>query len=727
MIDQPRKGKTTNGSLPKVMIVDDEPTNIKILADALHLDYDVIIANNGPKALEILVAGERPHLILLDIMMPGMDGYELCERIKADVSLEHIPIVFLTALTDAESEERGFDVGAVDFITKPIQLSSVRARVRTHLSVGNMLDHLLDINQQMVSRLQQTEQLSWRLDQKERQLGHIEASKDLFESIFKATYEGIAVTNGDGIVQATNPSFTRITGFEPEEVVGQHFKKLDGFGQREKFHDKVWSRLRDAGYWTGEIYNRRKDGSVYPELRTIMAVRRNRADVSHYVTIFTDVSNLRETERRLDELTWRDPVTGLPNRSLFLDQLSAVLKYCHSGKVTSAVLVVDINNFRSINESLGHQMGDEAIRAFADCLKRSLGEDDTLARLSGDEFAILMAPEKRTADDAYVQVFQLARQIHDSVHEPIDLQDVNRVQFEATIGISFFPTSISQTPGSVLQHAETAHHNGKVSQQPTTLFEDEMSEQIAREVALESELLYALERKELVLFGQPQYRPDGTLGGIEFLVRWQHPEKGLLGPGAFVGFAEQSRLIVKVERYIIREALTAIPKIQSKHPGISFSINVSARHFAELDFEDSIRDAFKNSDVSPSSVILELTESVMVADIDNAIAKMNRLREFGCNFSLDDFGTGYSSLSHLRLLPISEIKIDRTFVLCSITEETAAGIVEMINRLGETLAVRIVAEGVETRQHMEYFSQNYPRVYLQGFYFSRPTQLDEWM
>ncbi len=726
MTEQTRGLAVAPTANPKVMIVDDEPTNINILVDALAMDYDLIVANSGTRALEILGAGERPHLLLLDIMMPDINGFDLCERIKADSQFAHLPVIFLTSLDDPKSEEQGFDVGAVDYITKPIQLSSVRARVRTHLTTGGMLDHLLNINQEVCEQLRKLEQVGWRLAQKERQLGQIEASRDLFESIFKSTYEGIAVMNADGSIAAVNPSFTRITGQPAEEVIGMPYSVLDGYGQSASFHAEVWNTLQTSGHWTGEIYNRRRDGTVYPELRTIMAVSSDGGKIRHYVTIFTDISNLRETERRLEELTWRDPVTGLPNRSLFLDQLSAVLKYCHSGGVTSAVLVVDINNFRAINESLGHHCGDQAIRAFAAYLERSIGEDDTLARLSGDEFAILMAPRKSTADDAYAQATAMAYRLHDCVKKPVELAGKNRIQLNITVGMVLFPTQLSHSPGTVLQHAETAHHNGKIGGQPTTLFEDEMSDSIAKQVALESEIHFAMERKELVLFAQPQYDQTGEMAGMEFLVRWQHPTRGLLGPGEFIDYAEKSRLIVTLERYIIREALAAIPDIRLKHPGIRCSINISAKHFVEDDFVQSVFDAFEQSSVSPDSVIFELTESVMVENTEAAIAKMNRLKKIGCQFSLDDFGTGYSSLSHLSLLPISEIKIDRSFVLSATKEETVAEIIEMIARLGDTMNVRLVAEGVETEEHRTFFRERYPAVLLQGFYFSRPQPIEHW-
>lgn len=712
---------------PKVLVIDDEPTNINVLTEALKIDYELIIATDAQSALRLLERGDHPHVILLDVMMPEIDGFTFCRRIKQRPSLQHIPVIFVTSLTDAVSEEKGFAVGAVDYIYKPIRLTSVRARIRTHISLRGMLDHMIELNQQLNSRVRELDKLNWRLRQQQRQIGKAEESRNLFESVFMSTSEGIAIIDAQGLIVAVNHSFSRISGFEEAEVMGKDFRLLEGYAYNDAARKQIWRHIARHDFWTGEIYNRRKNGEVYPELRTVSVVRSATGKVSHYVTVFTDISGIRDTERRLEELTWRDPVTGLSNRAMFLDQLGAVVKYCHRGNITSAVLVLDINGFRAINDSHGYGTGDLVIREFAERLVAAVTEDDAVARLSGDEFALLLAPRRWTPDEAFGSAQALIKRLADAMAHTFTVDGLGALPVEITVGVSLFPNEASNAADVILQQAETAHHAAKVADQQVAFFEDSMSEEIRRQIKLESELLQAIDSEALLLFAQGQYTPDKQLTGYEILVRWQHPEQGLLGPGTFIPFAEKSRLIIKIERYIIRKTLEQHLKLQSASLSVGCSINVSARHFAEPDFVESVIELIRASEVDPASVTLELTESVMVTDVATVVSKMEQLSEFGCKLSLDDFGTGYSSLAHLRRLPISEIKIDRSFVLSAPTEVTAASIVEMVHIIGETMEARIVAEGIETHDHVAFFTRHYPGVDMQGYYFAKPRPVNDFI
>lgn len=705
---------------PRVLVVDDEPSNIRVLAGALDNDYDVLVATGAREALTLLESGERPHLMLLDIMMPDMNGLELCRAVKARQDFQHIPIIFLTAMVDLSSEEEGFEAGAVDYIHKPIRIPSVRARVRTHLSLKGMLDHMLELNDRLNTQLHELEQIRWRLKQERRKLSRAEASKNLFERVFMTTSEGIALLDSQGYVTSVNASFCRITGYQEEEVVGRYHEVLDGLAGRADERERILEHLRTHDHWSGELYNRRKSGEVYPELRTISSIRADDGEVTHYVTVFNDITNLKETEQRLEELTWRDPVTALPNRALFLDQLGTVLKFCHRGNVATAVMVVDINNFRYINETYGFESGDRVIRAVAERLGRACFEDDSIARLSGDEFGIVLAPKRWSLDEAYRVAIRLFSRIEENLAEPIEYSNGHRAKVEVTAGIALYPTDSSDTPSLALRHAETAHRSAKNDGRSLAVFEDTMSEQIRRQLVVESELEQAIARDEIVLYGQSQFFPDRTLSGVEILVRWEHPSRGLLGPGEFIPFAERTRQIVTLERHIIRKTLATLADLEATP---NCSINISARHLAEEDFADTIVSLVRDSGYPPEKITLELTESVMVSDVDTVIAKMNAINAIGCSFSLDDFGTGYSSLSQLNRLPISEIKIDRSFVMAALDDTTAEGIVEMVKRIGESMGVRVIAEGVETEAHAKFLRTHHPRVCLQGYYFGYPQPI----
>lgn len=707
---------------PKVMLVDDEPTNIRVLSEALKADHDLIVATSATEAMRILDQGERPHLMLVDIMMPEMDGLEMCRRVKLMPELRHIPVIFITALTSSEDELRGFEVGGVDYIHKPIRVPSVRARVRTHLSLKGMLDRMLKLNETLKSKLHQLDQLNWRLRQQQRQLGRAEASRDLFERVFMVTSEGIAVLDGEGNVTAVNSSFSRITGYSESDVVGRYYEVLDGLSGHQD-RQSIFEHLDRNDHWCGEIYNRRKSGEVYPELRTISVIRDADGKALNYVTVFNDITNLKETEQRLEELTWRDPITGLANRALFLDQLGTVLKFCHRGNVATAVLVIDIDNFRFINETHGFDCGDLVIRTFAERLKRICYEDDSIARLSGDEFAIVLSPKRWDIDEAYRVALQLFERIQRDLDEPIAYGTGNTLKIAATAGIALYPTESSDSPSLALRHAETAHRSAKGTNRHLAFFEDSMSEEIRRHLAIQSELDQAITQDNILLYGQSQFGPEGALAGIEILARWDHPERGILGPGEFIPFAERSRKIVVLERHIISKALKCLVEMQDSHSRLLCSINLSARHLAEDDFADEVINLVAQSGYPPELVTFELTESVMVSDVDRVIEKMDAVRRFGCSFSMDDFGTGYSSLAQLRRLPISEIKIDRSFLLSCLEDDMSADIVEMIRRIGESMRLRVVAEGVETRAHVDFLHSKHPGVYMQGYFFDRPRPL----
>jgi len=715
------------GITPKVMIVDDEPGNISLLANALSNDYELVVATRAAEALALLDNNELPHLILLDIMMPDMSGLEMCQQLKRNRRLQHIPVIFITSLNDAAAEEQGFDAGGVDFIKKPIHLPAVRARVHTHISLRGKLDHMLSLHDELKKRVKKLSQMNWRLANDQKNLGQTLAAKELFESVFMATSEGIVLLDAQGLIIGVNSAFSRITGFCKDEVMGRSFQVLDKYSHQQGTSQQIFDHLRNNDHWSGEIYNRRKSGEVYPELRSISVTRSDEGEITHYISVFNDVSNLKETEQRLEELTWRDPVTGLPNRALFLGQLDTVLKFCKRGNVCTAVIVVDINNFRYINETLGFECGDRVIREFAKRLQGSMFEDDSIARLAGDEFGIALAPKHWDKDDAYRVILMLYERIQHCLVEPISNLAVADLRLEVTIGAALYPTDSSDTPMSALQHAETAHRSAKAEHKPIAIFQDSMSENIRRHLLMESELNRAIEQQELVLFAQPQFSPLKALSSLEVLVRWNHPERGIVGPGEFIPQAEQSRQIVKIERYVLEQALVNMVQLLAFHPYLRCSVNISAKHFAEDDFADTVVAIIEASGFPAYLLTLELTESVTVHDVATVVKKMDVLRQLGCEISLDDFGTGYSSLSQLQRLPITEVKIDRSFVLGAVNEPMSANIVEMVKRIGEAMGARVVAEGVETQAHADFLAHHHPDVYLQGYFFGVPKPMAEFM
>ncbi|WP_372966177.1 EAL domain-containing protein [Marinobacter sp.] len=696
---------------PTILVVDDEPTTIRVVTNALSQDYDLIIATSVAEAMDILEQNDKPHLILLDIMMPDTNGLEMCRNLKTRHDLQHIPVIFISALSDAQSEEEGFAAGGVDYIHKPVRLPAVRARVRTHISLNAMRDHMIALNQSIKHKLEQPNTTA--------------PDSSLFENVFMATSEGIVLLDAQYKIVAVNAAFSRITGYSREEVLNLSDNILNRSPEPEPTLENLRSYLDDHDHWSGELYNRRKSGELYPELRTISTIRSDDNEITHYVTVFNDISDLKETKQRLEELTWRDPVTGLSNRALFLNQLSTVLKFCNRGNVSTAVIVIDINNFRYINETYGFQCGDHVIREFGKRLWQAAFSDDSVARLSGDEFGIVLAPKQWSVDDAYRTVLTLNERIQENLTDPIQYGDNPDLYLEVTVGAALYPTKSSHSPSSALRHAETAHRSAKTAHRPIAIFEDSMIDKIRYQLQVEAELNRAVEKDELVLYAQPQLFPNRQLWGIEILIRWNHPERGLLGPEQFIPHAENSRQIIKIERWVLYKTLKKMKALHRAYPTLHCSINISPKHFAEDDFVETVTAELARSGFPPERLILELTENVAAHDLELVVKKMEAIRSLGCTFSLDDFGTGYSSLSRLQRLPISEVKIDLSFVLSAPHDPMAAKIVEMVVRIGETMGVRVVAEGVETETHANFLASTHPEVFLQGFYFGVPQPIDE--
>lgn len=714
--------RSSPSSLPmyRVLVVDDEPNNLRIISEALSTDYDVIVANDGPSALRILESGEQPQLIILDVMMPAMNGFDLCCRIKQMPGFRRTPVIFITALNDVESEEKGFQVGAVDYIHKPFRASLVRARVRTHLSFQGMLDRLLELNEELQTRLKELDQVNQTLEKQSRELLVTRSSKNLFERVFMSTSEGILLTDADARVIAVNRSFSRITGYSESEALGRNPRFLKSGMHDQAFYKTMWRCIHEEGHWTGEIYNRRKDGECYPELRTISAVHDDTGEITNYLAVFSDITSLKQTQEQVDFLTWHDPVTRLPNRMLLLDRLDNLLRYCHRSGDITALMVVDLNKFKAINESHGYLVGDQIVRELAARLKTCVAEDDTLARLGADEFGLALAPHTRSLDDASRCADEVVRRIQQAMMTPFTIEGAGTILLECSVGIVMIPSPEVDSAALALQHADTAHHLAKTEGEPVLFFEDSMGRSVRQRFRLESDLSRAIEGEELRLFAQPQIDPNGHCQGLEVLVRWDHPQEGLLPPGRFIPIAEQSSLIVGLERWVLRQSVALIAKLEQQGLAIRVSVNICPRHFREADFEAFVGDLIDAHGTPSGRLTLEVTEGLMIENTDLVIKKMKRVVERGAGFSVDDFGTGYSSLAYLRKLPIEEVKIDRAFVMHAPDDPMDAEIVATINNLGEFLGLRVVAEGVETERHAALLTGRFPGMHLQGYHFGYP-------
>ncbi|MEN6586862.1 MAG: EAL domain-containing protein [Sulfuricella sp.] len=539
--------------------------------------------------------------------------------------------------------------------------------------------------------------------------------------VFESTRDGVVITDPDANIVAVNRAYHEITGYSDEEVLGQKPSILRSGRHDRAFYQAMWAGVHENGYWQGEIWNRRKNGEIYPEWLTISAVRDDSGTVTHYVGVSTDISQLRRSEENLAHLVHYDPLTDLPNRLLFQSRLEHALQGAAQFGRRVAVLLLDLDGFKDINDSLGHPAGDALLQLVAKRVRQRLHEDETMARLGGDEFGLLL---EHLADPQDAAV--LAQDVVSLLAKPFRLEAGREVYLGGSIGISLFPSD-GTTATELVRNADTALYQAKGNGRSQFCFyTGNMNADTLSRVELESALRSAEERGELVLHYQPKVDlRTGQVCGAEALLRWQRNDHGLVFPLMFIAAAERTGLIIPIGAWVIDDACRQIRAWSDEGLGdICMSVNVSARQFFAGDLESVVTRALEKHGVAAKYLDLELTESMLMERPDEAVAQLQNLKAIGVTLSLDDFGTGYSSLAYLSRFPIDTLKIDQSFVRDIVTEPTAAAIAVSTIALAHRLQLRVVAEGVETETQLGYLSMNHCDE-MQGYYFSKPLPAGE--
>lgn len=712
---------------PLILIVDDEPSNLHVLVEGLLADYDVRISTSGEQAL-VFVESTRPDLILLDIMMPGMDGYEVCKILKAKQNTKGIPIIFVTALTEEESEEKGFAMGAIDYITKPYKLALVRARVRTHITAQGMLDRLIEKNFDLHDKLLEIEALATELSQREEELKQLSSKQKLFYQALTSTADGVVITNSEGKIIAVNPSFCRITGYCEAESLEMDLKDIKQNNHPSISFDKVWQHAHEAGYWSGELVTRRKNGELYPELLTLSMVKSEQDTNINYIGVFSDISSVKVTQERIDYLTWHDELTELPNRNGFLKQLEQKLQDCSNEKTYAYIYIIDIDSFHSINDGLGLLAGDKILKELAKRIHANVDKKDIIARLGSDEFAALSSVDKGIGRARTQSIAEnKAQELLKAVNQPfkVDGQDVS---LTISIGTYIFPREdVWESAIETIRNCEAACYKAKEKGgNRVTFFDTSFGEQAKRRFEIEQDLRKAIPQNELSIYLQSQFDSSQALKGAEILLRWNHPQKGFISPCEFISIAEESDIIFELDCWVTSNALKLLLELKNTHPTLNISVNISGRHFHEPRFLNFISQQLKQVDINPQQLTIEIIEGTLLNHMEAAIEAVHYLKRLGVRVSIDDFGTGYSSLTYLKQLPIHELKIDRSFVLEAPTDNNDKLIIDMIVSLGRLFQLEVVAEGVENQSHFDLL-QEYPEVILQGYHLHRPEPLEQWL
>ena len=543
--------------------------------------------------------------------------------------------------------------------------------------------------------------------------------------------EAMMVTDADGVILRVNRAFTENTGYAPEEAVGQTRTLLRSGRHDAVFYDAVWETIHRTGTWQGEVWNRRKNGEVYPAWLTISAVRGHDGAITHYVGAHVDISQRKATEDQLHRLAFYDPLTQLPNRRLLLDRLSHALVGSARSQRQGAIMFIDLDNFKTLNDTLGHDVGDRLLIAAAQRLQTSVRQGDTVARLGGDEF-VVMIEDLETDGLVSVQVEGVAEKILAALQKPYRLElntdsgKANAIDYHCTasIGVTLFDAELENVD-ELLKQADLAMYQAKgAGRNAIRFFDPEMQITVTSRVARESDLREAVENRQFLLHYQPQVAGDGRMTGAEALVRWQHPQRGMVSPAEFIPLAEETELILPLGLWVLKTACAQLAA-WADQPELSHlivAVNVSANQLRKADFVDQVLAVLADTGANPQRLKLELTESLLVDNVEDIITKMTKLKDKGLGFSLDDFGTGYSSLSYLKRLPLDQLKIDQSFVRDVLTDPNDAAIANMIIALAESLGLAVIAEGVETEEQRYFLAECGCHAY-QGYLFSKPLPL----
>lgn len=687
---------------PSLLVVDDIPENIHELLEVLKDDYRIMVARSGAQALKLIEGATPPDLILLDIVMPEMDGYEVCRRIKATTVGNRIPVIFVSVVDATQEKVKGFSVGAADYITKPFGIDEVRARVQTHLELSRLRRFLEEQVAQRTALLEQSE----------------EKYRILAE--YSPNWEYWLAQDGSSLY--VSPACETVSGYAPAEFFANpllmetivHPDDLDAW--------KTYGPGAAGADLNVPLILRicRKDGSerwvehvakpVFNDANQPLGVRGS----------YCDITQRRHAEQKLDFFTHRDPLTGLPNRALFNEALAHAIRQAEYAQSEFALLVIDLDNFKTVNESLGHTAGDRLLIEVAERLKALLPGVDAIARIGSDEFNVIVNKEANAPG-----VDLLAQRIIDALAKPYTL-DGNSVYVSASIGIALYPADACDT-AALQSSADAALHEAKEKGRGILRFcSPGMTTRARERLSLEADLRRALDQGELTLYYQPQVDLiSGEIVGLEALARWQHPSRGLVSPAEFIPLAEECGLVVNLGQWVLRATCHQIRQwIDAGLAPRQTAVNVSAVQLSRGDLVESVRSAIAESGIPPEKLELEITESFVMADLEKSFKVVADLKALGVRLSIDDFGTGYSSLAYLQQLEVHKLKVDISFVRSMTKNSGNASIVRAVIALGHSLGLEIIAEGVEDSGQARYLRSLHCDV-MQGYLVSRPLPVEE--
>lgn len=705
----------------KILIVDDVPTNITVLTEILMAEYKMVCATDGKGALKLALSSV-PDLILLDIMMPDMDGYEVCRQLKKDDRTKNIPVVFLTAKKEEADEVKGLELGAVDYISKPFSAVILKHKVRIHMELKLHRDNLEEIIRERTIEISKSH---YKLHQEITE--RIQVQKALIEQrayflqLFENSPQAIMIVEPDGKVVEVNKGFEKMFGFAVEEIKGQYSKKLivpdELTAEDETFHRNILS----GAIINKETFRQHKQGERIPvSFMGYPAIVKDQ--IEGLFILYQDISERKKFESQMLYQSFHDTLTGIPNRALLMERLSRSLERAKRRKgYQFGLLTIDLDNFKSVNDRLGHLAGDKFLIQFAEQINQCTRSTDTIARMGGDEFAVLLEEFNDPRE-----IFKIAKRISNIAKSSFFIER-NEIKISASIGI-VIDTEFYDCAENILRDADIAMYRAKENGKSSfRVFKKKMYKMTLESLKLQNDLRHAIFNDELVLYYQPIVSAARQeLLGFEALVRWRHPVRGIVGPNLFIPLAEETDLILPLGRIVIKEACRQLKKWHDTIPGaqnLTMNVNISTKQFMDGELTDFIIKSLEDNKLPPESLNLEITESLIIKKANSMLSKLSVLKNYGMNIVLDDFGTGYSSLSYIQDFQIDCIKIDRSFINNMDCDDGCIEIVKTILALCRNLDLEVVAEGVE-RETQLHILKELDCDKIQGFYFSKPVDSD---
>ncbi|MDQ6996679.1 MAG: EAL domain-containing protein [Mariprofundus sp.] len=674
-----------------LLYVEDDAGLARLLQKQLQRQcgFDVAIVDDAEDGLREL-QNVCYDLAIVDYNLPILNGLQLLHILK-DNGID-TPVVILTGVGDEEIATEVMKAGAADYLVKQSDGSHV----------ARICEIVERISNERVARL--GEQL-------------LLAQQRLAKKVFDVTKEGIVVTNADVIIEAVNPSFSTITGYAFEDVVGKNPSMLRSERSSDALYRNMWKSIQDQDCWEGEIWNRKKSGEVYPEWLTINAIRDDSGKVSEYIGVFTDITRRKADAEQIWHQANYDKLTDLPNRALLIDRAQAALRRARREQTSLALMFVDLDRFKHINDHYGHAAGDALLIQVAGRIGSVLRQSDTVIRLSGDEFIVLMSMVQQVADAGRV-----AEKVIKALSMPYVVEE-NRMSISASAGIAVFPGD-GEDIESLLSHADMAMYKAKERGRNHHLFFDQqMNEEAQYRNEIERQLEIAIREQQLVMHYQPVFDlHNNRITHAESLIRWQHPEKGLLMPDDFIPVAEETGQIIPLGEWVIQTVCEQAGEwCDAFNAKLQVCLNISPNQMMHADLEEQFAAAMHIHHASAGHLSIEVTENVRM---DTIRGRLDNMRQMGIHFLIDDFGTGFSSMRYLKQLPFDGLKIDRAFISDVDTDEEKAILVKSMIDMAHSLNLKVVAEGVEREAEAEFLRQNHCD-FGQGYLFGKPVPADQ--